>query len=108
MNAPKNDATSLLLPSGRTLTLTDGAEEDTVLVRAATGEVEIVLRFTDEGLKITASAARLSLRATEAIELRAPNIRLDADSSLQLHGAAEAEVTSLGALSVQGALVRIN
>ena len=109
MNRPKRLADSLQLPSGRTLTLTDtSGAEDTVEVRGEDGDVEVVLRFTAEGLQITASAARLSLKAAESITMSAPEIHLDALTALRLDGAASASVSSSGVTSVQGGLVRIN
>lgn len=77
----------LELRYGRTLSVVANHEEDVLELRAASGELELRLKLTEDGVVLQLEAARISLKAAESIDLESRNINLDASDDLRLRGA---------------------
>ena len=91
-------ATTVDLPSGRAVTVEAGASER-LLVRGPAGNVELAIRFTEQGPVLSFSAAEIDLTSAGAI-------RMDCER-LHMHARSEVVVTSDGDLreTVAGAHV---
>lgn len=79
----------LELDHGRTLVV----EEDLVEVHAPGGEVEVRIRLTEDGPVLEMTAVRLALKAEEAIELEAPDVKVTASNEMGLHAEGDVRVT---------------
>lgn len=82
-------ATTVDLPSGRAVTVEAGASERLV-VRGPAGNVELAIRFTEQGPVLSFQAAAIDLTT-------AGDIRMDCER-LQVHARREVAVTSDGDL----------
>lgn len=71
---------------GRTLSVEPGGDEEVVELRAASGELELRLRLTEDGVVLQLEAARISLKAEQSIDLESRSINLNAEGDLRVSG----------------------
>jgi phage gp45-like len=78
----------LNLRHGRTLTVEPVGADELVEIRAPSGVVELRVKLTDDGVVLQLEGARISLKATESVdvECRTFNVNADADMHLQAKG----------------------
>ena len=72
----------------------------TIELRGPSGTVELRIRITDDGPVVSVDAARLELRARDAIELASKRVAIRATESLDLE--------ARGDVRVRGALIYLN
>ena len=78
----------LNLRHGRTVTVEPAGRDEVLEVRTASGLVELRVRLTEDGVVLQLEGARISLKATESVdvECRTFNVNADADVHLQADG----------------------
>ncbi len=78
----------LNLRHGRTVTVEPVGRDELLEVRSASGVVELRIKLTDDGVVLQLEGARISLKATESVdvECRTFNVNADADMHLQAKG----------------------
>ena len=79
------------LRGGRTLHVADAG--NVVEIRAASGQVEVRIRLTDDGPVLQMEAARLQLRATESVEIESKRIELRSAGDIRADAKGEVRVT---------------
>ena len=91
----------LNLRHGRTLTVEPAGREDEVLeVRDASGVLELRVKLTDDGVVLQLEGARISLRATESVDVECRTFTVNTDADLQLN--------AKGDVRVEGKLIHLN
>ena len=73
------------LPHGRTLTLVPGAKDDLVEIRGAEG-LEVRIRLTPEGPVLEVDSLRMSLKASEGIDVECGEFTVSAENDVRLEG----------------------
>jgi hypothetical protein len=89
------------LREGRTLTVQAQGADELVEIRAASGQVELRIRLTEQGPVLQLEAVRLQLKASESVEVEAKQVVLKAQESIALASEGEVKVTSTGETKVE-------
>jgi len=103
----------LELREGRTLSVTEG---DLVEVRAASGQLELRIRMTDDGPVLELESVRLMLKATESVDVECEDFNVNAQrsvgiaaqSEITISGAADVRVDAEGEVHVTGEIIHLN
>lgn len=104
------------LRDGRTLTVSGTGSEELVEIRAASGQVELRIRLTEQGPVLQMEAVRLKLKATEAVEVETKQFTVKAEQSialvtegeLTLESTGETKVTAEADVKVVGKTIHLN
>lgn len=113
---PQADPRDLILRGARTLRLVQSGPEDLVEVRGASGTLELRVRLTPEGPVLQMESVRISLTASESVEVAAPKVSVKAGESLDLQsgggmrvtGEADVRVDASGEVHVKGTKIYLN
>jgi hypothetical protein len=68
-------------------------EDDLVEVHAPDGRLEVRIRLTEDGPVLEMESVRLSLRATESLEVEAKDVRVKASGEMDLQAGGDVTVT---------------
>ena len=105
----------LYLRDGRKLVVGQQGGEELVEIRGQSGMVELRIRLTEEGPVLQLESVRLSLQATEAIEIASPSVTIHGSEQLALQGGAvamhadhEMDVTAEGNMTLVGEIIHLN
>lgn len=101
------------LKDGRTLTVEN---DDTVEIRSAGGMLEVRIQLTDAGPVLQMESARLSLKATESVEIASKRVDIIATETVRVASGGNIEVTSEqetkidaeGDVRVEGKMIWLN
>lgn len=97
-----DEGQQVALARGRTLTI-EAERGATIELCAPGGEVELRVHVGDDGPVLSAGSVRLSLAATEDIELRCRRFRVEASEALELASRGSARVQAAESISVRAA-----
>ncbi len=75
---------TLRLGSGRSVAVVEVSGEERVEIRAATGEMLVCVRLTEQGAVFSVSGASLEVTAAKSLSLSAENVRVTAGRQLSL------------------------
>ncbi|HVV83108.1 MAG TPA: hypothetical protein VHE35_08505 [Kofleriaceae bacterium] len=89
------------LREGRTLTVSSEGAEELVEIRAASGQVEVRIRLTEQGPVLQLEAVRMKLKAAEAVEVETKQFSVKAEQSVALASDGELTVTSTGETRIE-------
>ncbi len=90
----------LSLRHGRTLTVEPVGDDELVEIHAASGVLELRVKLTDDGVVLQLEGARISLRATESVDVDCRTFTVNADADVRLE--------SKGDIHVEGKLIHLN
>ena len=76
----------LELRHGRTISVLPSGEADVLELRAGSGELELRLKLTEDGVVLQLEAARISLKAADSIDMESRTINLDASGDVRVRG----------------------
>ncbi len=105
------------LRDGRKLVLSEQGGEQLVEIKSESGMLEVRIRLTDAGPVLQMEAARLQLKATEAVEIEsarveikgAEHVAVSSGGTLQVTSEEEATVESTnGDVKVVGKMIWLN
>lgn len=99
--------TEIAYRSGRTLRLEQG-RIDLLEVTSPTGQVELRVRFTEDGPVLQFEGASIDLSNASRINLRSDEIRMYARDSIELESAGHVVVKGRGDVRVDGDPVLLN
>jgi hypothetical protein len=104
-----SDERTMYLRDGRSLEIHDEGADQVVEIRAASGQMELKVRLTEEGPVLSLEGVRLSVRAAEAIDMSCKTFKVSAEESVELASKGELRVNAEKDLSVDSAAdVRVN
>jgi phage gp45-like len=90
----------LNLRHGRTLTVEPAGADELVEIHDASGVLELRVKLTDDGVVLQLEGARISLRATESVDVECRTFTVNA--SADVHVAAQGDV------HVDGTIIHLN
>lgn len=104
------------LRDGRKLVLSEQGGEQLVEIKNGSGMLEVRIRLTDAGPVLQMEAARLQLKATEAVEIEsarveikgAEHVAVSSGGKLEVHSEEETTVDSNGDVKVAGKMIWLN
>jgi hypothetical protein len=82
------------LRDGRKLILSEEGGEQLVEIRNTAGMLELRIRLTEEGPVLQMEAARLSLKATEAVQIESKRVEIKSSEDMSL--TAEGDLVAIG------------
>jgi ferric-dicitrate binding protein FerR (iron transport regulator) len=91
----------LYLDEGRTLKVTRAAGEQVVEVRAASGQLELRVRLTDQGPVLQMEAVKLALTAEESVAIKCKTFEVEASGDTLIQSGGELKIKSDGELEVE-------
>jgi hypothetical protein len=109
-------AHTLDLQNAKTLTVTPADDHDLVEIHGAEGQLELRVKLTPEGPVLQMESIRLSLKATDSVNVECKNfevratesVDLHSDSTMQLSGQADVRVNANGDVIVKGEKIYLN
>lgn len=82
------------LRDGRKLLVTEQAGDQLVEIRNESGMVEVRIRLTEEGPVLQMESARLSLKATESVQIESKRVEIKSSEEMTL--TAQGDLTAIG------------
>lgn len=101
------DQREVYLRDGRKLVVSDAGSDQLVEIRSESGMVEVRIRLTAEGPVLQMEAARLSLKATESVEIESKRVAIKA-TEVKIEAEQDVEVDAEGAVRVVGKTIHLN
>ena len=106
----------LYLDEGRTLKVSRAAGEQVVEVRAASGQLELRVRLTDQGPVLQMEAVKLALTAEESVAIKCKTFEVEASQEtiiqsggeLKIKAEGEVEVDSPDDVRIRGKIIWLN
>ncbi len=95
------DKKALELANGRTVTVSSGAEGETVEFHADGGDVELRIKMTADGPVVQLSGARVEITAAESIDMKCKEFTVNAEDKVALNSEKELAVTSTGKMDIE-------
>jgi phage gp45-like len=95
------DTREVYLREGRTLKVTAQGGEELVEIRAASGQVELRIRLTEQGPVLQMEAVRMTLKAAETVEIDAKQVALKGQESVTIASQGELKLASTGETKVE-------
>lgn len=110
------EARELQLQQGRTLTLAPEDSDEVVEIRSSSGLLELRIRVTEEGPVLEMESIRLSLRASESVDVDCKDFNVNAKRSvglssegeIRVSGKADVLVGADGEIHVKGEKIYLN
>lgn len=95
-----SDAREVYLRDGRKLVVSDHGGDQLVEIRSESGMLELRILLTEQGPVLQMEAARLSLKATESVEIESKQVAIKASETV--------DVNAAGDVVVIGATIHLN
>ena len=90
----------LNLRHGRTLTVEPVGKDELVEIHDGSGVLELRVKLTDDGVVLQLEGTRISLRATESVDVECRTFTVNAD--------ADVHVAAKGDVHVDGKIIHLN
>jgi hypothetical protein len=103
-----SDRREIYLREGRTLSVEQSGPDELVEIRSSSGQVELRIKLTEDGPVLQMEAARLSLKASEAVEIESKRVEIRATETVQLTSKDEIKVEAEGEVRVNGKTIWLN
>jgi hypothetical protein len=91
---------SVYLEHGRTLTVSSEGMDELIEIRAASGQMELRIRMTEDGPVLQLEGVKLAVKATEALDLQCKSFKVEADS-VEIASKGAMKVSSEGELDIE-------
>jgi hypothetical protein len=104
----------VFLRDGKKLVVSDQGSEQIVEIRNESGMLEVRIKLTDQGPVLQMEAARLSLKATESVDIQSQKVSVKAEelalsaNSIEVTSEADTKVTANGEVRVVGKMIYLN
>src|SRR4051812_14327860 len=102
-----SDEREVYLRDGRKLVVKEQGGESLVEVRSESGMLEVRIRLTEQGPVLQMESARLSLKATEAVEIESARVEIKG-GAIKLHADEDLELESSSDVRVAGKMIFLN
>jgi hypothetical protein len=91
----------LYLRNGRSLSVGEEGNEEVLQISAASGQIELRVRLTEEGPVLQFEGARLELKATEVVDIKCKVFKVEAEESVELVSKGGMNIESEGELNIK-------
>jgi hypothetical protein len=102
-----SDEREVYLRDGRKLVVSEQGGESLVEVRSGSGMLEVRIRLTEQGPVLQMESARLSLKATEAVEIESERVEIKG-GAVKVHADKDLELDASSDVRVTGKLIYLN
>ncbi|HWO25615.1 MAG TPA: hypothetical protein VNO30_43040 [Kofleriaceae bacterium] len=102
-----SESREVYLRDGRKLVVSEQAGESLVEVRSESGMVEVRIRLTEQGPVLQMESARLSLKASESVEIASERVEIKA-GSVKVHAEEDLELDAESDVRVTGKMIYLN
>jgi hypothetical protein len=109
------DEREVYLRDGRKLVVSEQGADQLVEIRNESGMLEVRIRLTEEGPVLQMEAARLSLKAADAVEIESKRVAIKGTEAVNVSGGAievvgeqDVKVTAEGEVHVVGKMIYLN
>lgn len=102
------DHREVYLREGRTLTVSQQGGQELVEIRGSSGMLEVRILLTEHGPVLQMEAARLQLKATEAVEIEAPALNVTTTEAINLETKGEMKIQAEGEIDMDGKKIHLN
>jgi hypothetical protein len=89
------------LPSGRSVTLRIGPDQEEIELRSPDGEVEVRITLTEQGPVVQLRAARLELAAADEVRVECERFAIQARQSVNLQTEGDVSISAEGDLETR-------
>ena len=96
----EEDARELYLDEGRTLKLSRAAGEQIVEVRAASGQLELRVRLTEQGPVLQMEAVKVALSAEDSVAIKCKTFNVEATGDTIIQSGGEVKIKAEGEVEV--------
>jgi hypothetical protein len=103
-----SDRREVYLRDGRTLTVSESGSDELVEIRGSSGMVEVRIKLTEDGPVLQMESARLSLKASESVEISSKRVEIRATESVAVTSDNEVVVDAEGEVRVNGKMIYLN
>jgi hypothetical protein len=103
-----SDRRELYLRGGKTLTVETSGEGELVEIRSSSGLLELRIKLTEDGPVLQMESARLSLKASESVEIESKRVEIRATETIQLTSDDEIKADAEGEVRVNGKMIFLN
>lgn len=101
------DEQEVYLRDGRKLVVSEHGGESLVEVRSESGMLEVRIRLTEQGPVLQMESARVSLKATESLELQSERVEIRG-GAVKIHAEEDLELDSTSDVRVTGKIIYLN
>lgn len=104
----------VFLRDGKKLIVSDQGADQIVEIRNESGMLEVRIKLTDEGPILQMEGARLSLKATESVEIESSRVSVKADElalsgkNVSIASEEDVNVNANGEVRVRGKMIYLN
>jgi hypothetical protein len=102
-----SDERELYLRDGRKVVVSEQGGESLVEVRSESGMLEVRIRLTEQGPVLQMESARLSLKASEAVEIESARVEIKG-GAVKVHADEDLELDADSDVRVTGKLIYLN
>lgn len=95
------------LRDGRKLVVSEQGGESLVEVRGASGMLEVRIRLTEQGPVLQMEAARMQLKASEAVEIQSERVEIAA-GAVKVHAEEDLDIDAGNDVRVVGKMIYLN
>ncbi|HET7504552.1 MAG TPA: hypothetical protein VFK02_26200 [Kofleriaceae bacterium] len=103
-----SDRREIYLRDGKTLSVETTGTGELVEIRSSSGQLELRIKLTEEGPILQMESARLSLKASEAVEIESKRVDIRATETLQLTSENEIKADAEGEVRINGKTIWLN
>jgi len=87
--APAETGRKITMKSGRQLQVSDGADEELLVIHNPHGEVELTVRFTEAGPVLNFSAAAVNLQTPGELKIDCGKLKVNSADAIELSSAGD-------------------
>lgn len=104
----------VFLRDGKKLVVSEQGSDQVVEIRNESGMLEVRIKLTDQGPVLQMEGARLSLKATESVEIESQKVAVKADElalsgkSITVESEQDTKVTANGEVRIVGKMIYLN
>lgn len=104
----------VFLRDGKKLVVSDQGADQVVEIRNESGMLEVRIKLTDQGPVLQMEGARLSLKATESVDIESKKVSVQADElalsskSISVTSEEDTNVTATGEVRIVGKMIYLN
>ena len=110
------DTRQVYLRDGRTLSVSGQGQDELVEIHASSGQLELRIKLTEQGPVLQMEGVRLSLKASESVEIETKQFTVRAEESavvqsggdLRLSSENDTKVDANGEVRVNGKMIYLN